>query len=471
MNQTFPKYPKALGRLSTDFNIKWRSLFHDWENSVIGSTNTLSNKQIWNKIAIYISNSKRKEKFKSEEFLQENMLMSDRRDTNDKFDRSSLKSNASVYSQYSLRSNRELHTKLQNFNQKIDHIKDKTVSLQNDKMLSQSETCSNKEVLYDNLKNGSHLLDMFKFRKDATESLLNKFSGDHENGLDIRRKSSSGVTLDYVPSFGITQLEQQDLISIKDYLMEAFRDQHHPLGVLNSKISFCFYTSYGCWKVKPTSILSSQAMKEWEMISKRIYFLIRKLFPALPVESDVCDGEIISHQSLLYPILLSEGIYSTLFVLYASKCSQSDETYRQRTYTCDKKSNKDLISFLRIESNLLPMIRSNQFENAILCLKQVKEQYCPRKMLNQIENTFKLMDEAKCEVLGKSYILNADNIMPLTIFLIIRAGIPHLGAELLLLEDLMGSDFEPVMLGFAGYCFATVKATYQHILSDKFFQD
>lgn len=72
---------------------------------------------------------------------------------------------------------------------------------------------------------------------------------------------------------------------------------------------------------------------------------------------------------------------------------------------------------------------------------------------------------------GKSYILNADNIMPLTIFLIIRAGIPHLGAELLLLEDLMGSDFEPVMLGFAGYCFATVKATYQHILSDKFFQD
>lgn len=47
------------------------------------------------------------------------------------------------------------------------------------------------------------------------------------------------------------------------------------------------------------------------------------------------------------------------------------------------------------------MIRSNQFENSILCLKQVKEQYCPRKMLHQIEQTFKLMDEAKCEILGK----------------------------------------------------------------------
>lgn len=49
------------------------------------------------------------------------------------------------------------------------------------------------------------------------------------------------------------------------------------------------------------------------------------------------------------------------------------------------------------------MIRSNQFENSILCLKQVKEQYCPRKMLNQIEQTFKLMDEAKCEILGNLY--------------------------------------------------------------------
>lgn len=56
------------------------------------------------------------------------------------------------------------------------------------------------------------------------------------------------------------------------------------------------------------------------------------------------------------------------------------------------------------------MIRSNQFENAILCFKQVKEQYCPRKMLNQIENTFKLMDEAKCEILGKIFNLKLNQV-------------------------------------------------------------
>lgn len=271
--------------------MKWRSLFHDWECSVIGPTNGLSNKQIWNKVAFYITNAKRKEKLKSEEFSHENMSMCEsRRESNDKFDRSSLKSNNSVYSQYSLRSNRELHTKLQNFNEKIDQIKEKTNSLKNEKMLSQQETCSNKEVLYDNLRNETNLLDMFKFRKDASQSLLNTISNDCTTEFEKRRKSVAGGSLDYIPCFGITQLEQQDLISIRDYLMEAFKDPHHPLGALNSKISFCFYTSYGCWKVKPTSILSSQAMKEWEMISKRIYCFIRKLFPALPLESDNCDG-------------------------------------------------------------------------------------------------------------------------------------------------------------------------------------
>lgn len=258
---------------------------------MFGSTNGLSNKQIWNKIAIYVTNSKRKEKLKSEEFSHENLSMcGSRRGSTDKFDRSSLKSNNSVYSQYSLRSNRELHTKLQNFNEKIDHIKEKTNSLKNEKHLGQQqETCTNKEVLYDNLKNESNLLELFKFKKDASQNLLNRISHDFTFEID-KRRSVAGASFDYIPCFGITQLEEQDLISIKDYLMEAFKDQHHPLGVLNSKISFCFYTSYGCWKVKPTSILSSQAMKEWEMISKRIYCFIRKLFPALPMETDNCDG-------------------------------------------------------------------------------------------------------------------------------------------------------------------------------------
>lgn len=47
------------------------------------------------------------------------------------------------------------------------------------------------------------------------------------------------------------------------------------------------------------------------------------------------------------------------------------------------------------------MIKSTQFDSAITCLKQVKEKYCPRQMLDHIENTFRLIDLAKNEILGE----------------------------------------------------------------------
>lgn len=58
--------------------------------------------------------------------------------------------------------------------------------------------------------------------------------------------------------------------------------------------------------------------------------------------------EFISHRSLLYPILLSEGVYSTLFVLYANKCSKRDEIYRQRIQQSEKKTDIELMAFLKL---------------------------------------------------------------------------------------------------------------------------
>lgn len=136
------------------------------------------------------------------------------------------------------------------------------------------------------------------------------------------------------------------------------------------------------------------------------------------------------------------------------------------------------------------MIKDPEFALAILTLQQVKEKFCPREMLHLIEKTFEHV-EAAAEMVSKStepitnddesdkkpinndpeiVQLNADNMMPLTIFLLLRAAIPHLGTEILLLEDLMGPDFEFLMNGFAGYCFTTIKAAYQHIINDSFLQ-
>lgn len=146
-------------------------------------------------------------------------------------------------------------------------------------------------------------------------------------------------------------------------------------------------------------------------------------------------------------------------------------------------------------SEFLPLIQSDEFKSAVATLQQVKEKFCPREMLQLIERTFKQVEHAAnavtqsnvqrlnegdgdandtatsgMDVSAITYQLNADNMMPLSIFLILRADIPHLGTEILLLEDLMGPDFELAMHGFAGYYFTTIKAAYSYIINESFLQ-
>uniref|UniRef100_A0A1A9ZGV2 DnaJ_C domain-containing protein n=1 Tax=Glossina pallidipes TaxID=7398 RepID=A0A1A9ZGV2_GLOPL len=52
--------------------------------------------------------------------------------------------------------------------------------------------------------------------------------------------------------------------------------------------------------------------------------------------------------------------------------------------------------------------------------------------------------------------------MPLTLMLLLRAAIPHLGAELALLDDLTDcKNFQFEMNGIRGYCYTTLKVSYR----------
>lgn len=154
-----------------------------------------------------------------------------------------------------------------------------------------------------------------------------------------------------MPQFGMADLNDRDLAAIKEYLRAAFGYHFHPFKHLNERISHCFYRSYGCWKIKPTALLAQQAMREWESISQRVYKFIRRLFPALPEDHAIVgeSREDVSHVTLLYPILLSESIYSTLFVLYANKYSRKDEIYRQNLLQAEKLSDNDLMQYLEFD--------------------------------------------------------------------------------------------------------------------------
>jgi len=172
----------------------------------------------------------------------------------------------------------------------------------------------------------------------------------NNSNCSITSTTSTGSSmLEQVPSFGMAStLTEHDVTCIRLYLEQAFKDRYHPLYALNERIVNCFHYSYGYWKVKPTPILAKQAMREWESISRRIYRFVRKMFPALPEDYCHVEGtrEVISHITLLYPLVLSEGIYSTLFVLYANKYNRKDEVYRQNLNHAEKLNDEELVQLL-----------------------------------------------------------------------------------------------------------------------------
>lgn len=146
--------------------------------------------------------------------------------------------------------------------------------------------------------------------------------------------------------------------------------------------------------------------------------------------------------------------------MYATKCSPIDEIWQRRVRFCDKKSDEELAHFLKIDPGFITVISHKFFKEAINCFRQVEKKYCPMEMLSQIEMSFEWITKANLEALADSYILNTDYLIPLTIFLILRANIPQLGAELLLLEDLMGSDSYLITRGSIGACYTHVKVIF-----------
>lgn len=293
----------------------------------------------------------------------------------------------------------------------------------------------------------------------------------------ISKKSSqqSACELDFVPSFVNSSFDTLESVDkLKQYFQASIVDEHHPLSSLVSNVRRSFSASYGNWKCKPTSILSKIAMAEWISIIKRIYGVLRLLFPGLP---SCDDGEekddnckLLAPLNFMHQILLNDEIYSCFFLLYASKSSKQDELYSQRLMTCERKSNEELRNLLKIEPDLIPLLEDEKFYEAIRTLQQLSQKFCPSEMLEVIRDTYKLINDCGKKVSSRGDLLSADNLLAITIYLIIKANINHLGAELSLLTDLMEDDVDK-LINMEQYIYTTIKIGYLHTISTRFFHN
>jgi amyotrophic lateral sclerosis 2 protein len=214
---------------------------------------------------------------------------------------------------------------------------------------------------------------------------------------------------------------------------------------------------------------------------KKIYSIFRLLFPHLPPcestdnnidDEYVYDGDckLLAPLNFMHELLLNDEIYSCFFLLYASKNSRQDELYAHRLITCEKKSNEELRQLLKIEPNLIPLLEDEQFYQAIECFKKLNQKFGPSEMLKIIKDTFEIINNCSKKLSSIGFMLSADNLLSITIYLIIKASINHLGAELSLLTDLMENDIEK-LINMEQYIYTTVKIGYLHTISTRFFNN
>ncbi|XP_001353522.1 alsin homolog [Drosophila pseudoobscura] len=513
LNRRFPKYPSSLGRKVVDHNRKWRSLFQNFEsdlasctaNTSSGSTlaavsdstlkkpakPSLSTAQLWNCISVYMSKQRARAGSKPGNYFN-NILLSlplpqkspspvaKARTTTTALTKLHAEAASALdflgFPPRRIHSQEALNSK-QSGLQRADSLLSMGHNSTRDLDTSSLASFQLDRSLLNSTFNGdghesSTLNESFgSMTQSSINNNNNNVSKHTSNGSDCSitsTNSSTSAMLEQVPSFGMAStLTEQDVASIRVYLEQAFKDRHHPLHALNERIANCFHYSYGYWKVKPTPILAKQAMREWESISRRIYRFVRKMFPALPEDYCHLEGsrEVISHITLLYPLVLSEGIYSTLFVLYANKYSRKDEMYRQNLNHAEKLNDQELVVLMGHESFLHTVMLDPKFEESVQTLKQLQEKFSPQDMLTVIQRSTQLLTEAYEHAMSANAAqLNADNMIPLTMLTMLRAAVPHLGAELALLDDLTGGpNFQAEMNGMAGYCYTTLKAAYEHV--------
>lgn len=270
---------RLFGTIQIDDERKWLSLFSDWTADVFGENGLSENidddyEVVWHRIDAYIRRAKQTEEL-----------------------RAYISSTAVLFESGQ---NHRIHAQQTHSDHFLGVFYDNADD-NNSNRQSVSRSISLSRITGKKYKRNLMAIDSIKSISNEFLNTTNAFdqstecnnngSGDRPaaSATDRDNLSIASITLPTLmagsksaaPCFG-TKLDKDDLRLVRDYLTKAFKNQYHPLGVLNAKISFCFYTSYGCWKVKPNEILSTQAMKEWESISKRIFSIVRHMFPALP---------------------------------------------------------------------------------------------------------------------------------------------------------------------------------------------
>ncbi|XP_035377796.1 alsin isoform X4 [Electrophorus electricus] len=300
-------------------------------------------------------------------------------------------------------------------------------------------------------------------------------------------------SLEVIPQHrGSVSAQAYDII--RRYLIKACDTPLHPLGWLLETLVTVYRMTYV--GVGSNRRLLQQAVEEIQSYLRRIFQLVRFLFPGLPEEGGFIpessegagsdslsdssqsdstqQGWIVSSSSLLLPILLPR-LYHPLFTLYSLEREREEELYWDCIVRLNRQPDLSLLTFLGVpqkfwpvsvsilgkeKEQVLPSTKDACFATAVETLQQISTAFIPADKLQVIQLTFEDVTQEVQTMLGQDFLWSMDDLFPVFLYVVVRAQIRNLGSEVSLIDDLM----EPALQhGELGLMFTTLKACYYQI--------
>ncbi|CAL1582800.1 unnamed protein product [Knipowitschia caucasica] len=277
---------------------------------------------------------------------------------------------------------------------------------------------------------------------------------------------------------------------VRRYLSKACETPLHPLGWLVETLVTVYRMTY----VGSNRKLIKQAVEEVHAYLHHFFHIVRFLFPGLPEDGSIIPDPptsptrcrhsfisnteeqcvvVVSRSSLLLPLLLPR-LYPPLFTLYGLQQEQDEATYWERILRLNKSPDQALLSFLGVHQKFWPLwmsilgekkqiVSSSKdacFVSAVETLQQISTTFTPSDKLTVIQKTFEELTQEVKPLVEESFLWCMDDLFPLFLYVVIRARIRNLGAEVSLIEDFMDPNLEH---GEMGLMFTTLKACYFQI--------
>ncbi|XP_050165566.1 ALS2 C-terminal-like protein isoform X3 [Myiozetetes cayanensis] len=272
-------------------------------------------------------------------------------------------------------------------------------------------------------------------------------------------------------------VQHQEPESIQSYLEKALKSSLHPLGKLLKALTVAFQATYS--GIGANRHLLTMAQEEVKFYAKKIWEFYRGLLhlaleqkgqvPPKCVDGDTSDQKA---SSVVLPLILP-CFYPELFMLYMLYHEREDDLYCQGIVDLSLFPDIKLLEFLDVQKHLWPLkdltlttnqrrslIKDKCFLSATECLQKLITTVDPREKLVILQKTYEEIEGTVSRVVGKDYKLPMDDLLPLLMYVVSRAKIQHLGAEIHLIRDLMDPTNQGGMFDFL---LTALESCYEHI--------